>query len=585
MENLITKVFKPTLNIKFLNTDCDYNFIIKKIKETNYFNIKQKNQTNYTFGNDLISTLYKDEIYTFKNLTIYIVCDKSKSDFYIPYSYFDSEEYLIQLEKIYKLCLPKKEESFLSKGSSLFKSFILDTYMDDKSKADSFFLVGKYEDAYKIYSKYTDYNDFSHYCIEMAFYCTLKYKEVPFHFIDTFYFNRLIYLLFQSQEYDFLCYRFYKISSSIDTKIMHEIGLRMFQTSLYKRKGFELLYFYNNRNKLDLTTVYNEIINAGNKKKIDDKVFCQNLPLSSKSSEFNVSSLFIMNFTNFFIIFQYQVFNIKFNIKAKGEFTIKNKKRKFEDVIDFTVWFKRPGFYTRNLCIQLEKSYNLKLFFVVLEKFCAKIFCDYRLKSQTFLSLQFKVSELFKICSKHKFTVTETDIIKIYRENILGLTDSLCDNITSFDIINDPIHTDLNFKHFLTWDKKLLSCENNVTLRFNRYKKHKIKFLEQEQVYMIYIKKRKKLRQKVFIYIFNTYILEENTKLSLLINNVYNEKLFLEVKGLTCEVLDSNFVIVSKKSTLFEMRCKNLSVNAKFEFFIRNKDGEFMDFDYKIDFL
>ncbi|WEL38285.1 hypothetical protein PFJ87_03g01450 [Encephalitozoon hellem] len=56
---------------------------------------------------------------------------------------------------------------------------------DDKSLADGLFLMQRYKEAYKVYSRYRGVDEFSQYCIEMSIYClVLSKKPIPLNFIN-----------------------------------------------------------------------------------------------------------------------------------------------------------------------------------------------------------------------------------------------------------------------------------------------------------------------------------------------------------------------------------------------------------------
>ncbi|WUR02379.1 uncharacterized protein VNE69_01317 [Vairimorpha necatrix] len=594
MNELLLSVFKPTCHVKFTNTDCDYQNILSLIIDTGLFNIKKKSTKFYEIGNDLLEIIYKDEIYVFKEIVIYIVQTESDSIHHILLNDFYSGQYITKLNKIYQSCFPTDESSFYKMGTSMLKSILLDTYMEDKNKADSYFLAKKYDEAYKLYSKYRNYNDFSHYCIEMSVYCKFKYEDIPSHFVDTFYYKRLVFLLLTSREYDFLCYQVYKSSTKIIKNIMYELGERLFKTKKFKRKGLELMYFNGQVAEEDLDFVFNGILKKNN---FQDSEFQKSFQVQ-KSNELEYLDIWpmtqpfnlrfpnftISNFKNLYFIDQYQELKIHLNVNETGKYIFNNSEHDFDQMINLTVKFKKLGLHKKELILCLDKKYKFHLYFFVVDNFPIKIRTDYRLKDQIFIKLENQSKNLLNINSKYKFKNTSEDIIDIYKKNILGLDDLISMEVSSLDVINDPIMTDLDFKKFLVKDLNIFDTSENVNISLDN-RRHKLEIKRDDIIYKILINKKQKQSNKIFIYIFNTYTISEQLKLNMLVNNYKKSKLFLEISNSKCEVLDDNFVVPPQISGLYEFRCKNFTKEAEFEIKVRNENKEFLDYDLIVEYL
>jgi hypothetical protein len=582
MNELLTSIFKINATVKFNNADCDYKLVVDSIKSTGLFNVKEKTGESIKYGEDLTSKIFKDEIYVFKEIIIHIVQEDSSSINHIPITAFDTDMYIKLLKNLYENSCTLRDTSLFTKSTSLLRSFIINDYMDDKNKADTLFLLGRYGDSYKIYSKYMEYNDFSHYCIEMSVYCRRSYMNLPYHFIDTVYFTRLVYILFMSKEYDYLCYQIYKLSNKIDNHIMEELGKRLMKKEEYHRKGTELLYFYGKIDGETLNRVFKGMCNLSNQTsniKLTENI--DNL-LCSEPFILKLSKLSILNYQNLFNINQYQAVKIQFKCRKDTEsyYTYNKKENRIDEYMNILVKYKKVGIHFKDLYVKTDRTYHLRLCFIVKAELLIQKFIDYRIQSMTYVSI--KTKSHLNVISKHKFNVTDGNILRIIKEDVLGVNELVEVNDTLNAVPNDPIYTDLDYKEFLKNKMKQIDIDKDTVLQLSGYKNQKISVHKDDEVYKINLKK-KKVKKKIFIFVFNSYKLTECTKLNILVNNYIDKKYFMTISSPEIEIIDENFVLMNKLSSLFEMRCKIKDAAHKFSIRIKDENDKYADFDLCID--
>lgn len=262
MEDTIKKIFKINLDIIFESniTIEEREYVIEKIKELDMFVMKEKTKIplyknffmefdrNYVYEK-LSTEKYPNEYFLFKNVTLYIGPGQTKG-YSMTLEDFTSDTYKKRLEDLTNDVLNIKKESNWSLLS--IKDLLDVDHKKQTDKADSYFLLGNYLEACKIYSKYKLEDDFSHYTMEMEVYCRLLAFLNPYqtlihltntNFVNSFYHHRLVLVLLLLEQNDF-CYRISRLLIEPFKMVVDlELSKRFFNSTNYYRKATEMLFF------------------------------------------------------------------------------------------------------------------------------------------------------------------------------------------------------------------------------------------------------------------------------------------------------------------------------------------------------
>ncbi|AFN82743.1 hypothetical protein EROM_031210 [Encephalitozoon romaleae SJ-2008] len=207
MNNSILGVLGIPLEIYFEGVfDVDVQAdALKRIEEKTFFRLKEDmdvdglvsgiikdtNSTMDTLRNAIGKGLF-GERFRFMDEVIVVVCPErisvdEMSKHCVPIDEIMGEN----VEEVFKRIISLEGEARIKRqrGRWSFKS-LADIFKsnpeEDKRLADGLFLMQRYKEAYKVYSRYNDTGEFSQYCIEMSVYClVLSKKPVPSNLINS----------------------------------------------------------------------------------------------------------------------------------------------------------------------------------------------------------------------------------------------------------------------------------------------------------------------------------------------------------------------------------------------------------------
>lgn len=692
MESIINLLFKPHILIKFESTDADYFEIVHTLQNSKLFNVKAsigKLFTPSTEINILTSTKYSYEKYLFLDISIII---NSEGTYIYNNFLYDN------LQDLYNAII-NLETSYIDFFNNSYNKilFFKNNYLLDKKQADKYFINKKYKNAYKIYMKYVkDSNDFSNYCLEMSIYCCLILKtSLPIFdksFKQSYYFQRLLYVLYHSNENDFYMYQ---ILNKEDENWMELIGLRFINNEKYKRLGARILFFIKNNTKYkSLKEMY--------LKKFNNNILFENK--SYKNTNVSMWSKILLNEDNniiknlntssecvnlSYIIYQYQIFYIEFKgiIHKNYYIEIDNYNQKVESGKKIQIWYQKPGTFYKTLVMHFKTRTEYKIKFTVFPFFKVNRIQDYKIKSFIYVNIEcinflsttknkinfetiffndesqnnlnknyldniyikehkekyknkiahsnqiiknnndiektkFKQNDfsfsnkinLYKMdndlinntnneiiknlensgekikfintkiskiknCinkkqkivlkSKQKFNPSDGDILNIIKRNILGIEQNLLFP-DDFDKKNSVLCTSLSFKKFLVNNYKKIKFSNNISLQLYN-KLNNLYFRVKDLKFRLKINKFNVNTDKIFIFIFNNYKMENLCRINLLVNNYYKIDLYLTILSDEISVIDQKHLLKSFKSSLIEVRCL-LGKCDKIKFKIKIKD-------------
>lgn len=178
---------------------------VKRIEEKTFFRLKEDMDMDV-----LVSRMVKDprstidtlrsalgkglfgERFRFMDEVIVVVCPERISVDEMSKHCVSIDEIMGEnVEEVFKRIVSLEGEGRIKKqgGRWSFKSLteiFKSNPEEDKRLADGLFLMQRYKEAYKVYSRYKDTGEFSQYCIEMSVYClVLSKKPVPSSLINS----------------------------------------------------------------------------------------------------------------------------------------------------------------------------------------------------------------------------------------------------------------------------------------------------------------------------------------------------------------------------------------------------------------